>query len=84
MSARPSMWASPVACSGLMYAGVPNDNPDCVRRLPLAFDTASAIPKSATIGCPCYRRMLSGCVSAHGRCDTALSHIRQAIAETLP
>ena len=52
MSVRPSMTRSPVACSGLMYCGVPNESPVCVMRVPPALLTASAMPKSATSGWP--------------------------------
>ena len=58
-----SMSRSPVACSGLMYCGVPSDNPVCVRRPPPAFVTARAIPKSATTACPSCKRMFSGFMS---------------------
>ena len=37
MSLRPSMTRSPVACSGLMYCGVPSESPVCVMRLPPGF-----------------------------------------------
>ena len=39
---------SPIACSGLMYCGVPSDMPVSVMRPPPAALTASAMPKSAT------------------------------------
>ncbi len=43
---------SPVACSGLMYSGVPSERPVSVSRVPPAALTASAIPKSATSASP--------------------------------
>ena len=52
MSTRPSIWGSAVACSGAMYAGVPNATPAEVSRGPLdASVTALATPKSMTIAC---------------------------------
>ena len=51
MSVRPSIARSPVACSGVMYCGVPSESPVCVTRSPPALLTASAMPKSATSGC---------------------------------
>jgi hypothetical protein len=51
-SVRPVSSRSPVACSGLMYSGVPSDSPVSVSRVPPAALTASAIPKSATRASP--------------------------------
>jgi hypothetical protein len=67
-SLRASMPRSPVACSGDMYCGVPSDRPVCVRRLPPASFTASAIPKSASIASPSWRRMFSGLMSRCTSC----------------
>lgn len=41
---------SAAACSGLMYCGVPIDNPVAVSRSPAAAEMATAIPKSAISG----------------------------------
>ncbi len=63
MSDRPSTSFSPIACSGLMYAGVPTATPVAVSfRSPSA---ARAMPKSLTIAWPVARsmRMLSGFTS---------------------
>ena len=49
MSLRPSSAASPRACSGLMYSGVPIDMPVSVSRFaPPARSTSRAMPKSLT------------------------------------
>ena len=37
MSLRASMAFSPIACSGLMYCGVPSERPVCVMRAPPAL-----------------------------------------------
>src|SRR4029079_13400117 len=69
MSVRASIFFSPLACSGLMYAGVPIDIPVCVRdSSPPCM--ARAMPKSATIACPSIRRMFSGLMS---RCTRAVA-----------
>jgi len=44
---------------GLMYPGVPSGNPVRVRLAPPAVLIALAIPKSATIGCPCENSTFS-------------------------
>jgi hypothetical protein len=48
MSLRPSHSISPLACSGLMYVGVPRMNPDSVVRSFLVSVNSRAMPKSAT------------------------------------
>ena len=60
MSLRPSITRSPVACSGDMYCGVPSERPVCVMRAPPAFEIASAMPKSATTGCPSLEQNVLG------------------------
>ena len=62
-SLRPSTCPAPVACSGLIYAGVPTDMPDSVSRSPPAAVIARPIPKSTTIACPSLSRMFSGLMS---------------------
>src|SRR2546427_7652179 len=62
-SLRPSSLGSALACSGLMYAGVPRESPVSVSRSHPAMLTASAIPKSATIGSPWWSIMFSGLMS---------------------
>ena len=62
-SLRPVISRSPIACSGLMYCGVPSDIPVSVILLPPALLAASAIPKSATSTRPSCRRMFSGLMS---------------------
>ena len=57
------MTRSPVACSGLMYCGVPSESPVCVTRAPPALLTARAMPKSAITGCPACSSMFSGFMS---------------------
>ena len=54
---------SAVACSGLMYCGVPSESPVSVMRPPAAALTASAMPKSITIARPSCSRMFSGLMS---------------------
>ena len=54
---------SAVACSGLMYCGVPRLKPVSVMRPPAAALTVSAMPKSITIARPSCRRMFSGSMS---------------------
>ena len=55
---------SPVACSGLMYCGVPTTMPSVVSWLPEAASAALAIPKSVTSTRPvASSRMLSGLMS---------------------
>ena len=66
-SLRASTCRSPVACSGLMYCGVPSERPVSVSRFPPASFTASAMPKSASIASPSWIRMFSGLMS---RCTT--------------
>ena len=56
-------WRSPVACSGLMYEGVPSDNPVAVIRSPATLLIARAMPKSATSGVPSSSMMFSGLMS---------------------
>ena len=46
MSLRASMGASPRACSGAMYAGVPTTSPERVMRMSLL----AATPKSTILG----------------------------------
>ena len=65
---------SPVACSGLMYSGVPMAMPARVSRADEAVDSvavpcssARATPKSATTAWPPLSRMFSGLIS---RCTT--------------
>ena len=60
MSVRASMSRSPIACSGLMYVGVPSDIP--VSRHPRAAGllTASAMPKSATSALPVVEQNVLG------------------------
>ena len=53
----------PIACSGLMYVGVPTAIPVRVSRSPPATLTARAMPKSATSAVPLERRMFSGLMS---------------------
>ena len=67
-SLRPSISAFPVACSGLMYAGVPMTVPVWVsgRPSPAALN-ARAMPKSATTALPPDSMMFSGLMS---RCTT--------------
>jgi hypothetical protein len=62
-SVRASMARSPIACSGLMYCGVPSESPVCVMRAPPALCTASAMPKSATSALPSCSRIFSGLMS---------------------
>ena len=62
-SLRASSCRSAVACSGLMYCGVPMLRPVSVRRGPPASRTASAMPKSASIASPSCSRMFSGFTS---------------------
>ena len=66
-SLRPSISRSPVACSGLMNAGVPTAIPVIVRREPPS--SARAIPKSVTVARPVSASIntLSGLMS---RCTT--------------
>ncbi len=66
-SLRASTSSSPIACSGLMYAGVPMANPVPVRRSPPATCRARAIPKSATTARPPVSSTFSGLIS---RCTT--------------
>src|SRR5258706_9221593 len=64
MSARWSMFGSPAACSGAIYAGVPSATPTEVRPLwPFAWLTAFATPKSATTAWLPESRTLSGLMS---------------------
>ena len=67
-SLRPSISTLPVACSGLMYAGVPMTVPVCVMwcASPAAL-SARAMPKSATTAVPPESMMFSGLMS---RCTT--------------
>ena len=51
MSLRPSIAGSPLACSGLMYSGVPTTNPVCVIPGSSSSQQARAIPKSASSAC---------------------------------
>src|SRR5438445_455903 len=62
-SLRPSSLGSELACSGLMYAGVPTESPVSVSRSRPAVLTARAMPKSATIGSPWWSMMFSGLIS---------------------
>jgi len=57
---------SPIACSGLMYCGVPRDIPVSVIRPPTARLAASAIPKSATSARPSWN-------STFARLDVAMN-----------
>ena len=61
-SLRPSM-ASPTACSGLMYAGVPMLVPACVSVSAPESLTAFPMPKSATSAWPSCSMMFSGLMS---------------------
>ena len=79
MSLRASTVASPVACSGLMYAGVPSATPVSVSVSPPAALTARATPKSATRACPDSNRMFSGLMS---RCTTPASCARPSAPPT--
>src|SRR5919202_347139 len=74
MSLRPSTSRSPIACSGLMYVGVPTAMPVTVRRE--SASAARAIPKSVTIERPecCSMRMLSGLTS---RCTMPLALVHR-------
>ena len=62
MSLRGSTSRSAVACSGLMYAGVPIAIPVAVSRLDSSW-SARAMPKSATSAWPRDSRMFSGLIS---------------------
>ena len=54
---------SPLACSGLMYSGVPSAKPTAVSAsLPSVAQTC-ATPKSASRACPSAKRMFSGFTS---------------------
>src|SRR5438093_10913018 len=50
-----------------MWPGVPRGNPVRVKLAPPAVLMALAMPKSATIGWPCEKRMFSGLMS---RCNS--------------
>src|SRR5438876_358859 len=69
MSLRPSTAASPLACSGLMYAGVPtavSGSPplsSAEARSRAARVMARPTPKSATTACPASSKMFSGLMS---------------------
>ncbi len=67
MSARWSIFASPAACSGAMYAGVPIEVPTCVSVAPptpvRAALMAFAMPKSVTTAVPPESSTLSGLMS---------------------
>jgi len=64
MSLRPSSAASPRACSGLMYSGVPIDMPVSVSRFaPPARSTSRAMPKSLTTAWPDANSTFSGLMS---------------------
>ncbi len=67
---RASTSSKPIACSGLMYAGVPMAKPVPVNRSPPAAVTARAIPKSATTARPPVSNTFSGLIS---RCTTPRS-----------
>ena len=62
-SLRASTSPAPLACSGLMYAGVPIVTPVAVRRSSPADVIARAMPKSANRACPPLSRMFSGLTS---------------------
>ena len=62
-SLRPSSRRSALACSGLMYKGVPNVMPVPVSRSPPAASSAWATPKSASTQCSPESRMFSGLTS---------------------
>ena len=69
MSERPSTSGAALACSGLMYAGVPICTPDeVIHSFVAACVIARAIPKSATSTSLPRRRMFSGFTS---RCTTS-------------
>ncbi len=86
--AHTSVWAStsasPAACSGDMYAGVPMATPVCVRkRSPGWVPSTRAMPKSITLGtkrpsAPRVRKMFPGLRS---RC-TMRSRWASAIADS--
>src|SRR5213083_2715386 len=59
---------APVACSGLIYPGVPTASPVSVSVSAPAATIARAIPKSATTASPPDNRMFSGLMS---RCTTS-------------
>ena len=73
-SARWSTAGSAATCSGAMYAGVPNDVPNCVSVAPVTWPRASlnalAMPKSVTTAEPPERSTFSGLMS---RCTTPCS-----------
>src|SRR3954447_9084905 len=85
MSARWSTPASPVACSGAIYAGMPITVPTCVSVASVASVraalTAFAMPNSVTTAASPESSTLSGLTS---RCTTAGRGRGPALAQRLP